>query len=530
MSALTNASASGIISRLRDELARRSAGEHGVQQDTGLASTRCMAPHWRPDLERLADKAEYTVQELLQYDDQEFVETAYRAILRRVADEIGLRHFTHGLRVGSISKIEVLGALRWSEEGKQRGVHVDGLLVPWTVQKWRRRRWVGPVLDWCYSLARLPRLARTQSLASSRSVREIGRLGQLFNQAVQDGWNRTDEIAHQLEELSSWIRSAESQASARSEQDLLRLSTLESSVQSLDAKLYALRAASEARDTRDRELASAKARVNERLDAIEVSFARLAQQSAAIAQQQDAMREVLNGESLVSEASMDALYATLEEAFRGSRELVKRRVEPYIDDLRTVASDNPAEDLVIDIGCGRGEWLELVRDAGFRARGIDSNDMFVQACRALDLDVVHGDAISVLRATQDASVAAITSMHLVEHLPFQTLIALLDECHRVLRPGGMLILETPNPENLSVGAFSFYMDPTHRNPIPPGLLFWLTRSRGFADVRVDRLTHERAIELPELLTDEVPGAASINKIIEQFRSPLDYAIVARRTA
>jgi O-antigen chain-terminating methyltransferase len=183
---------------------------------------------------------------------------------------------------------------------------------------------------------------------------------------------------------------------------------------------------------------------------------------------------------------------------------------------------------VVDIGCGRGEWLELLRDFGLIGQGIEVNRVFIDACRGRGLAVTEGDAIDSLRAMADCSAGAITAMHVMEHLPFERAIALMDEARRVLRPGGLLILETPNPENLSVGHHLFYMDPTHRNPLPPESLRWIVEERGFDEVRIERLFTARESTAPSPLPKDVPGASVVNMLLEAMSAAQDYAIVGKR--
>ncbi|WP_349998874.1 methyltransferase domain-containing protein [Stenotrophomonas lacuserhaii] len=587
--------AGALMQQVRHELATRSAQRSGDAQQSWE-----QAPHWLPDTGQIADKQQYTLQELLQYEDVDFVDNAYRAMLGRPADQGALATYTQRLRDGSITKLEVLGALRWSLEGEQRGTRIHRLRLLWTLQRWKRKRLLGPVIEWAHAAIRLPRMARTESLNLARNVRETRRIGELLNEVSNLASSRCMQIERQLAELTTQLQLAESRSGVRDEAHDARLASLEMIVQSefgpevlqattagvdpaepaatrrpsmlVRMSLLEQRLEDDAAELRQLrgQLDIAKSFAGEheqRLEALRVAVeesaaagrdhhARFNLDMSAInaRQSRDEGRldvlelggrpQVANAASAsgaalpgpevhgsVSAASdMDVMYAALEDSFRGSRELVKERVRPYLHDVELVCGADPGSALVLDIGCGRGEWLELVRDAGYPGRGIDMNGMFVQTCRAMGLDVVHGDAFEVLRGMPAGSASVITSMHLVEHLAFETMIALIDECHRVLRPGGMLILETPNPENLSVGAFSFYMDPTHRNPIPPDLLLWLTRSRGFADVRIDRLTQARDVVFPELLDESQPGSNSINRIIEQFRAPLDYAVISRKTS
>jgi O-antigen chain-terminating methyltransferase len=469
-------------------------------------------PRWQPEQGKIPYKAEYSLQELLQYDDEDFVESAYSAILRRPPDERGFQDSIHALRVGSVSKVEMLGSLRWSEEGLQRGVHVDGLLIPWTVQKWRRKRWIGPVIEWVYTLLRLPRLARAQALESARSVREIQRLGRLVNQVAETSSQRIDRVAQRTDELAPDIQK------------------MEGALGSAMTKIGELGAVVPQITKQYEEVVGMQRNAWERLSLLEGASEDLLGRLAELKASADSALAVERENAAVMGAEMDPLYAAFEEVFRGGRELVQERVKPYLADIETAASAERARDLIIDIGCGRGEWLELVQQAGFLGRGIDNNEVFVQLCRSRDLDVIKGDAFDVLKSFSDASATAITSMHLVEHLPYESLIRLIDECHRLLKPGGVLILETPNPENITVGSYTFYMDPTHRNPIPPGVLLWLAKSRGFKESRVERLTKARDIEMPKPLPEDAVGATSLNMVIDYFRAPVDYAVIARKGA
>ncbi|WP_235429811.1 class I SAM-dependent methyltransferase [Xanthomonas sp. GPE 39] len=224
---------------------------------------------------------------------------------------------------------------------------------------------------------------------------------------------------------------------------------------------------------------------------------------------------------------LDALYSAFEDRFRGPESLIQARARPYLQFVRECGAgtlDAP----VVDVGCGRGEWLALLRDEGLHARGVDLNSRFVSDATLRGMEVIEGDAIEVLRMMPAGSVGAITSMHLVEHLPFDRVVELIDACHHVLRPGGVLILETPNPENLDVATIYFYMDPTHRNPLPPQMLRWVVEARGYSDARIERLTEERDLTAPALLPDDLPGSSSINNLLARTHVAPDYAIVAHR--
>ncbi len=212
---------------------------------------------------------------------------------------------------------------------------------------------------------------------------------------------------------------------------------------------------------------------------------------------------------------LDPLYAAFEDRFRGPRDEVRKRLQVYLPILKDAGIVRDA----LDVGCGRGEWLELLKDEAIEGRGVDHNRVFVKECRKKTLEVVEEDATAYLRGLPNESLNVITSFHLVEHLPFEDLIKLLDEMIRTLRSGGLLILETPNPENFMVGSYSFYADPTHRNPIPSATLQFLLESRGLSRVEVMKL---RPWDEARLEGD----SEIVKRFNEYFYSAPDYGVTA----
>lgn len=215
--------------------------------------------------------------------------------------------------------------------------------------------------------------------------------------------------------------------------------------------------------------------------------------------------------------SASTFYRAFEDRHRGSRELIQSRLEVYLPFIRAVTTLLPGAQ-VTDLGCGRGEWLELLQQSGIAAQGVDLDEGMLAACRERGLDVTHGDAIAYLKNLPDASQAVVSAFHVAEHLPFDLLEELVAHAFRALRPGGLLILETPNPENLAVGTSGFYMDPTHQRPLPPALLAFLPEFLGFARVKTLRLQEGASLRgrTPVRLEDVLAGV-----------SP-DYAVIAQK--
>jgi O-antigen chain-terminating methyltransferase len=180
---------------------------------------------------------------------------------------------------------------------------------------------------------------------------------------------------------------------------------------------------------------------------------------------------------------LDGLYTAFEDRFRGSREDILNRLKVYLPLLKEAKVGTP-ELPILDVGCGRGEWLELLRESGYTARGLDLNRVMVDYCQAREIEVVEGDVISYLQSLPDLSLGAVTGFHIIEHLSFPVLKQFLNEAIRVLKPGGLVIVETPNPKNLVVGACNFYSDPTHRNPLFPDTIQFLVESQGLSNVQI----------------------------------------------
>jgi SAM-dependent methyltransferase len=174
---------------------------------------------------------------------------------------------------------------------------------------------------------------------------------------------------------------------------------------------------------------------------------------------------------------LDAFYVAFEDQFRGSREDILNTLKVYLPLIQEAQVGTP-ESSILDVGCGRGEWLELLRESGYTARGIDINRVMLEQCRSRGLEVVEADVIDYLRTLPDSSLGAVTGFHIIEHLSFETLVQLFDETVRVLKPGGLVIFETPNTRNILVGSGDFYRDPTHKNPIHPDTISFLAKSRG----------------------------------------------------
>jgi len=220
-------------------------------------------------------------------------------------------------------------------------------------------------------------------------------------------------------------------------------------------------------------------------------------------------------------AAIAAASTRFVDAFRGRREEILGRASEHV---RMLASCAP----VLDLGCGRGETLEALRDAGIEARGVDTDPAMVAACRRLGLDVEERDAVEALRAAGQGSLGGVTAVHVVEHLPAAAWMQLVEAAAKALRPGGVLLVETPNPESLRVGAGLFWADPTHRAPVHPDALAFVAKAVGLEVVET-RLLHpfppEQALARPG---QPEPVRELAARLDAWLSGPRDILLVARK--
>jgi SAM-dependent methyltransferase len=209
-------------------------------------------------------------------------------------------------------------------------------------------------------------------------------------------------------------------------------------------------------------------------------------------------------------------YFAFESRMRGSVEVVRERQRRYVEDLR---SHGP----VLDVGCGRGELVGLLREAGVEARGIDADADMVAYARGEGLEVEQADAVAYLDGLEDGRLGAVFMAQVVEHLPPATLVRVLGLAAAKLRPGGLLIAETINPLS-PIALRNYFADLTHAQPLVPETLELLARQAGFAQTEV-RYLNEPAERLTE--PDDPVIAANVRRLNELLFAPLDYALLAR---
>ena len=485
----------------------------------------------QPELEK---RDQYQLTDLLGFQDEAFVRNAYQVILKRDPDDAGLSEYLRQLRSGRYSKIDIVNSLRFSPEGRNANVQIAGLGKRSLFRKLYRVPVLGYLLRVAVAIVRLPVLITNFRQVESHNAAQLERVANHFNEAVaqlsteireQAETNQTyfETMPRQLNDLQSIVR-MQFHSIITEQGKVTRIHD------ALNKGYIALQAQLSQRENQQTEVQQRQAAELEGLrtqleQQIEELTDRLQKLRMDIAQQETRIANFLDRSS-VGEVQpvpaerdhlLDSLYFALEDTLRGTPEQVKETVQVYLPVLRDAAITTD----ILDVGCGRGEWLEVLRDNGFQARGIDTNRVVLQRCKELSLDVEEAEALTYLGSLPDSSLNAVTAFHFAEHLPLDALVRFLDESGRTLKPGGLLILETPNPENLIVGSCNFYLDPTHKNPLPIPTLKLLVEARGFRCQEVMKLhpVASAKIEVKDQLTSH------LNHFLY---GPMNYAIVARK--
>ena len=265
-------------------------------------------------------------------------------------------------------------------------------------------------------------------------------------------------------------------------------------------------------------------------------------QRAAIAAQRASAQGAQGAQGAMSaqgaSASSDALhYVAFEDRFRGSEDEIRARQKDYVQYF-VGQSD------VLDIGCGRGEFLDLLREKNIRARGLDVNPEMVEVCKSRGLDVTSGDAVSYLKGTADQSLGGLIAVQVIEHLKPAYLAEMLSVAYDKLKPGSRLVLETINPACWVAFFESFIRDLTHEKPIHPDTLQYLLQASGFSNVEIvyrapiaEGGKLRRVTPRPEHYGDTAQDAltelvSSFNSNVDRLNGRLfsyqDYAAVATR--
>jgi len=271
----------------------------------------------------------------------------------------------------------------------------------------------------------------------------------------------------------------------------------------------------------------------DKLAAVSDDAALLIKKFALLRDQLDRLLAVLEEKKLPSSAQVreisgpleDGSYTGFENRFRGSEDDIKRQQAPHLIHFRPGGK-------ILDLGCGRGEFLELLKKNGFEGFGVDGNSRMADICLEKGLNCAKGDLLETLSARPDGSLDGIFSSQVIEHLPPAYLKKMVEISRAKLAPGGVIVLETVNPTSVFALVRIYFLDPTHQRPVHPHALKFLLESSGFEGVEIQysaELGAERLQAVPA--ADEASSVLNrnIDRLNELLYAPTNYAAIGRRT-
>lgn len=482
----------------------------------------------RFDIEkRFNYKESYELNDFLQFHNEEFIIYAYRGILGREPDAAGLRHYLDLYKTGRLDKITILGRLLYSAEAKKKNIKINGLFIPYILSELYQIKFIGYFIRLITAILTLPVLIKNLSELERHTLFQTEDIKRKHNNLLDNlevnitnlEFNKADYSVVEFKADKGYL---DEQLQLKADKSELELKADKKEVELKADKLYVDSKANK----EELKLKADRNEFNLYLKTIDYAsqYIKLAQKdlTSLIQEAKKRLPQTLTPEEIkrITEAESDfydSIYAAFEDNFRGSRELIRSRLMVYIPYIEKLSSDKESLN-ILDIGSGRGEWLQLLKELGYSPKGLDINRIFVEYCKNAGLDVNEGNALNYLQSLPDNSVSVITGFHIVEHLELKELIMLFDEIKRVLKQEGMVIFETPNPENIIVGSCNFYLDPTHRNPIPPETLKFLVKYSGFIDIDVLRLNDANFVPAADDNED-------IRHIAFKFNMSQDYAVI-----
>jgi len=510
-----------IKQRIRQEAMRRKGDIPEKKMEQGIEISRAPESSIAPKMKEIGNEF-VNIGDLVKYNDEDFIRNAYRAILKREPDTDGFNDWLSRLRSGQLNKIEILGGIRRSEEGRKMNVKVKGLRLRYLTNKSYKIPVAGYFIRLLTAIMNLPKLVR--NLYGYQAFTDARLAGKADIKGVEEVRSKLAGKADSESVEEVRLRLAGKADSESVEELRTRLAG--------KAEIGAVEEVAATTQGILRQIRDHRLNILDQQRRVTLLLEEVRRRSPEPLSHEQ-IKSMLKEEDHI----LDAMYMTFEDWFRGTRAEIKRRLSVYMPliDKMKIPPHPPLEkggwgDLdiksekgdvsILDVGCGRGEWLELLQENGYRAKGIDINRVALLQCRELGLDVTESDVIEYLRGLKRGSLDVIAGFHIIEHLSFKTLIALFDEALIVLKSGGMILFETPNPANILVSTYDFYRDPGHQRPLHPDTINFVAESRGFVRTGsyfvLDEGSDLKLIKSTEWI---------LNDINDYIMAPRDFALI-----
>ena len=447
----------------------------------------------------------YTYEDFTPYNNEEFITNIYQAFLHRKPDAAGLNNFLQKLKSGEQSKMQIITLIRSSKEARLQGIKLEGFKKRLLVTKFLNFPLLSELNRSIYSILRISQNQKRYNALENHFqafIEDYNKNEVLKKDYIDKSFSLSSEKTNNLERITNTrIEEQEKKFNIANqnfeEKQYILEQNLEDKISIEDSKdLYA-------------QLLVEKNNITIALQKLDTL---ILQAKNNLPQQFDEkqLEELIK---INSENKFSKLYKSFEDKFRGSNQEIKNRLSIYLAFLNQYKDDTSA--LILDIGCGRGEWLELLKENNLKAIGIDNNPNILDSI-SQDFNIKQADALAYLKSQEDSSLSVITGFHIIEHIPFDMILEILEQSLRVLKTGGMIIFETPNPRNILVGASDFYLDPSHKAPLHPMTMKFFTKQIGFTDVKALIINNNKFKEIDEI---------DFNKLEDYVTIGRDYCII-----
>lgn len=472
---------------------------------------------------RLKHNQTVDVRPLLGLGYEEFVKACYEKVLLRDPDREGAYHHVNRLHNREISKLELIYEFARSGEGRQKGIKLRGRKIRYQSLRFFRKSFrvpiVGRVFRFFYNLLGINRVINSLVNWNRAIEARADKLEQMcgaFERHIEALERRIEGLERCVEEerniSTSFVSSYED-----------RMESLELNVRNNNTLLEKYEGLFKKQQTSIDQYGND---IDKMIVQVSNLKAATSSMKPAVAETNEEKQQDTNaGEAVLGADSYYSIdYFDFENRFRGSREHVKnvqRVYLPYFKDCENV----------VDIGCGRGEFVELLAENGIGIKGVDLYLPYVEYGKMNGLPVFHGDGIEFLK--QQEQVDGIFVGQVVEHISVQQIIELCAVAYEKLTDGSYLIMETPNPTSLAIYTESFYRDPSHNKPVHPETLKYIVEKRGFSDVQILYTESSRLPYRIPKISDENEGREhefdmAMQRVENLLYGSQDYAIIAKK--
>jgi len=560
-----------IMGRIDKEIQLRQQSCEIKNKETNNTNT---VPKEKEQLEQTSNT--YYISDFTRYNDVAFINNAYELILQREPDPHSKANFLERLRSGEKTKVEIITSLLYSKEGREHKVKIKGTKIRYLITLIYKIPVISYVAKLIIVWLSLPRVITRLNQHEShiaingqkqentaykqyKSIQKLTETLQKQQQILQTLENSLQKQQQVIQVQQSLLQEQQHstqtlEGSLQKQQQLVQ--TLEGSQQKQQQLTQTLEGSQQKQQQITQTLEGSLQKQQQLTQTLEASLYKQQMVSDVITQQLtdkinyhdfNSYKEALSGvkhymrqtqqniQTLVEDARQklpeerfnetellqitaeedhkyDNFYVEFEQQYRGTKEDIKNRIKVYLPYLENMTIDK--QDLhALDVGCGRGEWLELLSENCYQVKGIDLNRIMVATLQKQGYDVIEMDVIRYLKTLKNESLALITGFHIIEHLPFKTIMSLFEQSLRVLKKGGMVIFETPNPENILVAAHYFYLDPTHIAPLVPATTHFMLQQSGFHSIQIKRLHPGNETDINDKF------------IKEHFNNEMDYALI-----